>query len=167
MIDQTLQRELLDLEWFVHCGDAGAAAAFAAAQPAVQWVDNVAAARRLVDAPDFEDVGIDVSNEMRAALSKSNKMDVRAWNQLAAESLVWIRSELMPRWQVALSRIGIDGDSVAHTVSWHVQGMFFELAYPRLLKRRINLDRYRPVYQAGFLPCGWTGDWRSTTLQFY
>ena len=167
MIDRTLQKELLDLEWFVHCGDAAAATAFMARQPAVQWVETAAAARTRVDSPDFEDVGLDISNELRTALSRSDTMDVRAWNQLAAESLAWIRSELMPRWQTALSRIGIPDESVAHTVSWHVQGMFFETAHLRLLKRRINLDHYRPVYRAGFLPCGWTGDWRSTTLQFH
>lgn len=167
MIDQTLQEALLGLEWFIHCGDASAAAAFSTLQPRVQWVEKTAAAHALVNAPEFEDVGLDISNEMRAELSRVNKMDVRAWNLVAAESLAWIRSELMPKWQVALSRVGIDDESVLHTVSWHVQGMFFETEYTRSLKRRINLDGYRPVYEAGFLPCGWTGDWRSSTLQFH
>ena len=64
-------------------------------------------------------------------------------------------------------RIGIPDESVVPTVSWHVQGMFFGTAHLRLLQRRINLDRYRPAYRAGFLSCGWTGDWRSTTLPFH
>lgn len=167
MTDGGLQSHMLSVSWFIHSGDEGAASTFAATHPGVEWVGNAAMASRLGSSLDVEDAGIDIFNEIRGVLSKANKLDSKAWNRLAMASSAWIRSELEPGWRVRLSQLGVDAESVVDAVAWHVQGMFFETEYAPWLKRKINLDRYLPVYEAGFLPCGWTGDWRSSTLLFY
>jgi hypothetical protein len=165
MLDVLLKQKLLDMGWFENCGNSSAASAITAAgRRHVADRDDALAS---LTAQKTEDDDLERSNELRWALKQAGRFELRRWNDLADEGRALSRNVLLPLLRPKLAGLGLADPAIASSIEWHVLHMFQEMDNFKALKSHAFLGSYLPVYEHGFIPCGWTLSGRTKVLLFY
>lgn len=165
MLDESLKQRLLNIAWFENCGDPAKVSVIAAT--GYRHVADRNEALASLTAQKTEDDDLEWSNELRWALKQKGHFELRRWNDLAAVGREFSRSVLLPLLRPKLASMGLADPAIANSIEWHVLHMFQEADNFKALKSHAFLDSYLPVYEHGFIPCGWTLSGRTKVLLFH
>jgi hypothetical protein len=165
MLDDSLKQKLLDMGWFENCEDPSKASALSAA--GCRHVPDRDEALAALTAQKTEDDDLEWANELRWALKQAGRFELRRWNDLADEGRAFSRNVLLPLLRPKLASLGLADAAIANSIEWHVLHMFQEADNFKALKSHAFLGSYLPVYEHGFIPCGWTLSGRTKVLLFH
>ena len=165
MLDESLKQRLLNIGWFENCGDPAKVSVIAAT--GYRHVADRDDALASLMAQKTKDDDLERSNELRWALKQAGRFELRRWNDLADEGRALSRNVLLPLLRPKLAGLGLADPAIASSIEWHVLHMFQEMDNFKALKSHAFLDSYLPVYEHGFIPCGWTLSGRTKVLLFH
>lgn len=154
------------IDWFMHCGSE----AIADLPFQYKLVQDASSALSSAVEQNWEDAGTEAQGDLTEYLAKNHSDSYGGhWNRLGDEIEAQLRSEIMPRVNKALAKIGAEGLSDSVLLDLSRIGLWASY------KKRFNkvpgfFGDLLKVYESGHLPCGWIGDldnWPEGTLVIY
>lgn len=153
MSEQAFTR-LAQIQWFSRAG-----------QPTtlsdVRQVDNLEAFVASIDGQQWEDTTLEARNDITGRLA-SKFPQLQNWNTLARQ--------FKPELDKLIENIPLqhsDSTSLKADLQWNLFSYLMEDHYKDKLKKPLFFERLICIYEAGYIPCGWEGEWPQGRLVIY
>lgn len=151
------------VRWFSAVGDSVPALAEASGF-AAQRVASVDEASLLLGMPGWEAVTADAAGRLTEWLSANCKDDFQRWNVIAREVKSLFQSSLIPAARAAVVDLSID-PVLVDCATWDVLHAAMEAIYADCRPPRF-FGHLLAVYEAGHVPCSWSGAWPDGSLLY-
>ena len=152
---------LASVRWFSAIGDSSPALGSGFAAQRVASVDE---ASFLLGSSDWEAVTADAAGRLTEWLSSSCKDDFQRWNVIAREVKALFDGSVIAGARTAVVELSIDPVLVVCS-TWDVLHAVMEATYADCRPPRFFM-RLLAVYEAGHVPCSWSGTWPEGTLLY-
>lgn len=141
------------IDWCVHCGEPLNFALRLEMVRAASWKDALKSRRK--QAWDF--AMLEARNELTMHLAFRHKQLYNGvWNPLVLEAKEFIGREVLPKI-TSIEQSMTPPAELKADVEWNLMAVFMEDAYREYDPPHDFFHQLLRVYEAGHLPCGWTG----------
>jgi hypothetical protein len=127
-------------------------------------VESVEEASRLFSSAEWEAVTADAASRLSEWLNARCKEDFQRWNVLARDVKAGFGSSLIPAARTAVAQLSIN-PVLVDCATWDVLHAVMEAIYADCRPPRFFADLLA-VYEAGHVPCSWSGSWPQGTLLY-
>lgn len=141
---------LLRIDWFANIGKPASLAD-------VRQIDQGELGSSLAS-DAWEATTLEARNAITGRLARLHPGQYQAWNKLAGQAKIALRP-LWPTLPVARA----DNAALAD-LQWILHAYLMEAAYREALVAPLFFDSLIEVYEAGYIPCGWDGQWPNGQL---
>ena len=121
-------------------------------------------ASRLFSSAEWEAVTADAASRLSEWLNARCKEDFQRWNVLARDVKAGFGSSLIPAARTAVAQLSIN-PVLVDCATWDVLHAVMEAIYADCRPPRFFADLLA-VYEAGHVPCSWSGSWPQGTLLY-
>ncbi|NCH73392.1 hypothetical protein [Cronobacter dublinensis] len=155
-ISQSAVDYLQGIEWFKNLG-----------QPStlsnVVQLPSESAFLRSLEGNEWENLTLEAGNEITGCLAKKHSNEYQKWNPLVKDAKKIIETVIIPK--IKFPNVG--GGVLLDSFKWDIVNYLIEDTYKPLLRGPFFFAYILEVYEAGHMPCGWSGAWPSGKLVIY
>lgn len=154
-ISQLAMHRLNNINWFVNLG-------VATTLPSVIQAKSLSLFIKELNSDEWESTTLAVGNEITDYLAK-NTNKYQCWNSLVKEAKNVVENDIISKITFPESEKG----SMTENLKWDLVNYLLEDAYSTFLLEPFFFDGLINVYEAGHMPCGWSGTWPVGKLVIY
>lgn len=147
---------LNNINWFVNLG-------VATTLTGVIQVQSFSLFIKGLNSDEWERATLAAGNEITGYLAKKHTNKYQYWNSLVKEAKNVVENDIIPKITFPESVKG----SMTETLKWDLVNYLLEDAYSNFLQEPFFFDGLINVYEAGHMPCGWSGTWPAGKLVIY
>ncbi|MCG3461560.1 hypothetical protein L7G72_06770 [Xenorhabdus bovienii] len=156
-ISSQAMNRLLSINWFYSVGKE-------VNVPNSILVKNSADANECISSPEWEDVTLQESNKISGFLAQKYSDIYQYWNVIAIDAKSFINNEIIKNFS---DIDGVDPILLSQCVRWDLMHYLIEDTYKEKLTRPLFFAGLVDIYERGYLPCGWDGEWPNGNLIVY
>lgn len=112
---------------------------------------------------ECESTNLEAVNEITGYLAKKETNKYQCWKSLVKEPKKVVQNNIIPKITFPESEEG----SMTENLKWNLVNYLLEDAYSNFLQEPFFFDGLINVYEAGHMPCGWSGTWPAGKLVIY
>lgn len=116
-----------------------------------------------LNSDEWECITLAVGNKITDYLAKKHTNKYQYWNSLVKEAKNVVENGIIPKITFPESEKG----SMTENLKWDLVNYLLEDAYSTFLQELFFFDGLINVYEAGYMPCGWSGTWPAGKLVIY
>ena len=147
---------LTKINWFFNLG-------VATTLPGVIQVQSLSLFIKGLNSDEWESATLEAGNEITGYLAKKHTNNYQYWNSLVKEAKKVVENDIIPKIIFPES----EKSSMIENLKWDLVNYLLEDAYGSLLREPFFFDGLINVYEAGHMPCGWSGTWPAGKLVIY
>ncbi|WP_449542498.1 hypothetical protein [Enterobacter ludwigii] len=147
---------LTKINWFVNLG-------VATTLPGVIQVQFLSLFIKGLNSDEWESATSEAGNEITGYLAKKHTNNYQYWNSLVKETKKVVENDIIPKIIFPDS----EKSSMIENLKWDLVNYLLEDAYSSLLREPFFFNGLINVYEAGHMPCGWSGTWPAGKLVIY
>lgn len=102
-------------------------------------------------------------NKVTGYLAKKHTNKYQYWNSLVKEAKNVVENDIIQQIIFPES----EKSSMIESLKWDLVNYLLEDAYSSLLREPFFFNGLINVYEAGYMPCGWSGIWPAGKLVIY
>ena len=155
-ISQLAMHSLNNINWFVNLG-------VAATLPGVIQAQSISLFIKGLNSDESESSALEVGNEITGFLAKKHTNNYQYWNSLVKEAKKVVENDIIPKLIFPES----EKSAMIKNLKWDLVNFLLEDAYSSLLREPFFFNGLINVYEAGHMPCGWSGTWPTGKLVIY
>ena len=112
----------------------------------------------------WESVTLEARNEITGHLASKYSGLYQQWNLLAVDARQFIDEIIIPS---APEIAGVERHVICINLQWDLVSYLMEDTFRKVLKKPYFFDSLVSVYEKGYMPCGWSGEWPEGHLVVY
>ncbi|MGG7522993.1 hypothetical protein ACQ3G4_16590 [bacterium BS0013] len=147
---------LRKINWFVNFG-------VAMTLPGVIQAQSLSLFIKGLNSDEWESATLEAGNEITGHLAKKHTSKYQCWNSLVKEAKKVVENDIIPKITFPECEKG----SMTENLKWDLVNYLLEDAYSSLLQEPFFFDGLINAYEAGHMPCGWSGTWPAGKLIIY
>lgn len=155
-ISQLAKYRLNNINWLVNFG-------VATTLPGVIQAQSLSLFIKELNSDEWEGTTLVVGNKITDYLAKKHTNKYQHWNSLVKEAKNVVGNDIIPKIIFPESEKG----SMTENLKWDLVNYLLEDAYSTFLQEPFFFDGLINVYEAGHMPCGWSGTWPAGKLVIY
>lgn len=155
-ISQLAIDRLNKINWFVNLG-------MATTLPGVIQTKSLSLFIKGLKSDEWESSTLEAGNEITGFLAKKHTSKYQYWNSLVKDAKKVVENDIIPKIIFPESEKG----SMTENLKWDLVNYLLEDAYSSLLHEPFAFEGLINVYEAGHMPCGWSGTWPAGKLVIY
>lgn len=155
-ISQLAIDRLSKINWFVNLG-------MATTLPGVIQTKSLSLFIKGLKSDEWESATLEAGNEITGFLAKKHTSKYQCWNSLVKDAKKVVENDIIPKITFPESEIV----TMTESLKWDLMNFLLEDANSSLLQEPFFFDRLISVYEAGHMPCGWSGTWPAGKLVIY
>lgn len=155
-ISQLAIDRLNKINWFVNLG-------MATTLPGVIQTKSLSLFIKGLKSDEWESATLGAGNEITGFLAKKHTSKYQYWNSLVKDAKKVVENDIIPKITFTESEIV----TMTESLKWDLMNFLLEDAYSSLLQEPFFFDGLISVYEAGHMPCGWSGTWPAGKLVIY
>lgn len=155
-ISQLAIDRLNKINWFVNLG-------MATTLPGVIQTKSLSLFIKGLKSDEWESFTLEAGNEITGFLAKKHTGKYQYWNSLVKDAKKVVENDIIPKITFPESEIV----TMTESLKWDLMNFLLEDAYSSLLQEPFFFDGLISVYEAGHMPCGWSGTWPAGKLVIY
>ncbi|WP_252319564.1 MULTISPECIES: hypothetical protein [Symbiopectobacterium] len=107
---------------------------------------------------------MEARNEITGFLASRHSTIYQQWDLLAGEARDYVESVIFP---LVPSVDGVSMNVLQANIKWDLVSYLMEDVYKNKLRFNLFFDGLITVYETGYMPCGWAGEWPKGNLVIY
>lgn len=155
-ISQLAIDRLNKINWFVNLG-------MATTLPGVIQAHSLSLFIKGLKSDEWESATLEAGNEITGFLARKHTNKYQCWNSLVKDAKKVVENDIIPKITLPESEKG----TMTENLKWDLMNFLLEDAYSSLLQEPFFFDGLISVYEAGHMPCGWSGTWPAGKLVIY
>jgi len=156
-ISRTAVKRLQNIPWFTNTGKGGYLNNIKKITAESDFISRITS-------DDWENVSLQAGNAITGYLAIKQSLKYQNWNDLVKEAKEIIDIEIIPFMKNPTS---LDDDILFNNEKWDLVSFLAEDAYKSYLPNSQFFGRLMMIYENGYIPCGWEGQWPSGRLVIY
>jgi hypothetical protein len=155
-ISQLAIDRLNKINWFVNLG-------VATTLPSVIQAHSLSLFIKGLNSDEWENATLEAGNEITGYLAKKHTNKYQCWNSLVKEAKKIVENDIIPK----ITFPEFEKTSMIENLKWDLVNYLLEDAYSSLLQEPFFFGGLINIYEAGHMPCGWSGTWPAGKLVIY
>ena len=147
---------LSKINWFVNIG-------VAVTLPGVIQAQSLSLFIKGLNSDEWESATLEAGNEITGHLAKKHTIKYQYWNSLVKDAKKVVENDIIPKIIFPECEKG----PMTEKLKWDLVNYLLEDAYSSLLQEPFFFDGLINAYEAGHMPCGWSGTWPAGKLVIY
>ncbi|MEH3406615.1 hypothetical protein POW88_01105 [Enterobacter quasiroggenkampii] len=144
------------INWFVNLGKA-------ITLPGVLQAQSLSLFIKGLNSDEWESATLEAVNEITGYLATKHTSKYQYWNSLVKEAKKVVENDIIPKIIFPES----EKSSMIESLKWDLVNYLLEDVYSSLLREPFFSKGLINVYEAGHMPCGWSGTWPAGKLVIY
>jgi hypothetical protein len=158
-----LASRLRAIRWFACCGLPLDFDLTMTTERVPDWPTAIAACKD----PAWENVELEAQNQLTLWLHAHARSEYQKWNEIILAHKASLLNPLIEQMVVPFQEKHALDIALVHSVQWDILGALMENSYLGSGHKAFFFLELFLVYEAGYFPCGWVGEWPQGSLRVY